>query len=132
MDLNKNKKINILFILFVFCFEVSQNIESLFSYGMTFAKSYKLNNGNILVVWTLGINIYDNSGINLLYNHNITENPITTEDKGRFTNYAQFSNENNRICIVLVYHILYILNSDGKYLFEYKIEDDTSQVKFIH
>lgn len=127
MGLIENQRINIIFFLIILCFEFSQNIEPIFSYGMKFARAYKLNNGNIIVVGTLGINTYDSSGMNSLYNYSITENPITDTTTGLVTNFAQFSNENNGIGIVIANHILYILNSEGKCLFKYKLEGDLSR-----
>ena len=131
--LNKNprRKIIIYLSILCLCIKFSQNTESLFSYGMQFAKIFKLNNGNIIVVGTLGINTYDSSGMNSLYNYSITENQIIDKDSGLVTNFAQFSNENNGIGIVMANYILYILNSDGRCLFKYKLEGDLSETEYF-
>ena len=131
--LNKNQRRKIIFYLSILCLciKFSQNTESLFSYGMQFAKIFKLNNGNIIVVGTLGINTYDSSGMNSLYNYSITENQITDTESGLITNFAQFSNENNGIGIVMANYILYILNSDGRCLFKYKPEGDLSKTDYF-
>ena len=126
MVMLKNYKNNIIFFLFFIYFKYIHNTESQFSYGMKYAKIFKLNNGNIVVVGDLGINTYDSTGMNSLFNHSITQNKITSTTQGAFTNLAQFSDENNGLVIVLAYHILYILNSQGEYQFEYKIKDDIS------
>jgi hypothetical protein len=131
VDLFENQKGTIIFFFVFLCFGFSQNTESVFSYGMKYAKIYKLNNGNIIVVGNLGINTYDSTGMNSLYNRSINENPITSSTEGKFTNFAQFSNENNGIGIVMVNHILYILNSNGSYLFRYKLLEDVSKKNFI-
>ena len=125
--IKKYKKSILLFLFFIY-FKYINNTESIFSYGMKYAKIFKLNNGNIVVVGDLGIHIYDNTGINSLFNRTITQNKITSPSTGAFTNMAQFSNENNGLVIVLANHILYILNSEGKYQFEHNIKDDISQL----
>ena len=106
-----NYKNSIILFLLLIYFKYIHNTESQFSYGMKYAKIFKLNNGNIVVVGDLGINTYDSTGMNSLFNRSITQNKITSTIQGAFTNLAQFSDENDGLVIVLAYHILYILNS---------------------
>ena len=95
--------------------------EILYSYELYYAKIFKLYNGNIVMAGDKGIYTYDNTGTNLLYKYTFDEVQIDKEQKGYFTNIAQFSKENNGLVIVLVYHILYILNSKGQFLFKYEL-----------
>ena len=106
--------------------------EILFSYELFYAKIFKMYNGNIVMAGDKGIYTYDNTGINLLYNYTFDEVLIDEEPKGYYTNIAQFSKENNGLVIVLVYHILYILNSKGQFLFKYELnlELDTSNFQY--
>ena len=129
-DLLNNCKRNVNFFLLIIFFKFTLNTEQLFSYGMKYAKTYKLNNGNIIVIGNMGINTYDKNGTQLLYNYTITENKISEYGDGLLTNFAQFSEENNGIVIIMVNHILYILNSNGQFEFKYKLEEDLSKTKF--
>ena len=106
--------------------------EILFSYELFYAKIFKMYNGNIVMAGDKGIYTYDKTGINLLYNYTFDEVLIDEEPKGYYTNIAQFSKENNGLVIVLVYHILYILNSKGQFLFKYELnlELDTSNFQY--
>ena len=95
--------------------------EILFSYELYYAKVFKLYNGNFVMAGDKGINTYDKTGTNLLYKYTFDEVQIDEKEKGYYTNIVQFSKENNGLVIVLVYHILYILNSKGQFLFKYKL-----------
>ena len=130
MNFFENRKITIICFLFYISFEYILTTESVFSYGMKYAKIYKLNNGNIIVVGNVGIDTYDSTGINLLFSFSITENKITSANDGFFTRFVQFSTENNELALVMVNHIIYILNSVGKVQFNYKLTQDISQTKF--
>ena len=95
--------------------------EVLYSYELFYARVFKLSNGNIVMAGDKGINTYDNTGTNLLYNYTFDAVQIGQVSDGYFTNIVQFSKEDNGLVIVLVNHILYILNSDGKFLFKYEL-----------
>ena len=89
-------------------------------YDMQYPKSFRLNNGNIIIVGNLGIYVYDQTGIISLHNNTISQNKITSSDNQCFTTFAQFE-KGEKYAIILVMHIIYILNSDGIKLFEYKL-----------
>ena len=95
--------------------------EILYSYELFYARVLKLSNGNMVMAGDKGINTYDNTGTNLLYNYTFDAVQIGQVSDGYFTNIVQFSKEDNGLVIVLVNHILYILNSDGKFLFKYEL-----------
>ena len=104
--------------------------EILFSYEFYYAKIFKLYNGNIVMAGDKGIYTYDNTGTNLLYKYTFDEVQIDAEQKGYFTTIVQFSKENNGLVIVLVYHILYILNSEGEFLFKYELGPEIKEGNF--
>ena len=104
--------------------------EILYSYELYYAKIFKLYNGNIVMAGDKGIYTYDNTGTNLLYKYTFDEVQIDEEQKGYFTTIVQFSKENNGLVIVLVYHILYILNSEGEFLFKYELSQEIKEGNF--
>ena len=124
--------INKYYLLFIFqvYFGVIYS-ETLFSNELNFAKTFKLNNGNFVMAGDKGINTYDNTGENLLYSYIFNEVQIKEEEDGYYTNIVQFPNEYNGLVIVLVYHILYYLNSNGNYLYKYELNLDFSPSNFI-
>ena len=77
-----------------------------------------------------GIYTYDNTGTNLLYKYTFDEVQIDKEQDGYFTNIVQFSMENNGLVIVLVYHILYMFNSEGQFLFKYELNLEIDEHNF--
>ena len=79
-----------------------------------------------------GIYTYDNTGTNLLYSCTFDEVQINKEEDAYFTNIVQFPKEYNGLVIVLVYHILYFFNSNGKFLYKYelKLEIDSSNFQY--
>ena len=89
-------------------------------YDIEYPKSFRLNNGNIIIVGNLGIYVYDQTGIISLHNNTISKNKITSSDNQCFTTFAQFE-KGEKYAIILVMHIIYILNSDGIKLFEYEL-----------
>ena len=106
--------------------------EILYSYELSYARVFKLYNGNIVMAGDKGINTYDNTGTNLLYNYTFDEIQINIANDGYFTNIVQFPKEDNGLVIVLVYHILYILNSEGKFLFKYELNLDIDPKNFLY
>ena len=88
--------------------------------GMQYPKSFKLNNGKIIIVGSLGIYVYDSSGTELLLENSITEYQITSADDQCFTTFGQFES-GEKYAIILVNHVIYILNSDGKKLFPFRL-----------
>ena len=125
MDLFKNNNLFIIFLIFIICFNFIGNTESIFSYGMQFAKVFKLNNGNIVIIGDLGIHTYDSSGTNSLYNSSLLANyKITEKENGIYTGLSQFSKENKELVIATAMHVLYILNPDGKCLFPYPLDSE--------
>ena len=116
-----NSKINNkLFINFIFCFLLKLIFctEALNSYGMKFAKTLKLYNGNIIIAGDIGIYTYDSTGMTLLYNYNVTENKIEKETDAYYTNLAQFPKKHNGLVLVFMKHIMYIFDSNGNFKFK--------------
>ena len=111
---------NFIFFLFFLSFKLILCTESLFSYGMKFAKTLKLYGGNIIVAGDIGINTYDNTGTKSLYNYTITQNKIESENDAFYTTLVQFPIKDNGLVIAFVKHIMYILDSDGKHKFNYQ------------
>ena len=102
------------------------------SYGMKWSKAFKLNNGNIIIAGNTAIKTYGSNGINLLYDYPIAiANQIASLDDAGYTNFAQFSEENNGIGIIAMKKILYILNNVGKVKFEYEHKIDLGGTKFF-
>ena len=99
-------------------FKIILCTESLNSYEMKFAKSLKLNNGNILIAGNVGIYTYDNTGKNLLYECPITENNIELESDAFYTTLVQFPKKYNGLVLAFVKHIMYILDSNGNFKFK--------------
>ena len=120
-----------LFFIFQAYFGVIYS-EILYSYDFYYARVFKLYNGNIVMAGNKGINTYDKTGISLLYNYTFDSVQIAKESDGYYTNIVQFPKEYNGLVIVLVYHILYYLNSDGKYLYKYELnlDFDTSNFQY--
>ena len=109
----KNQKyINIM--LFIMFFQLI-NSES-FSYGMKYVKAFKLDNGNIMISGDTGINTYDSTGLNPLYNCSLLE-IINSEENSKYRAFAQFSEEYNSIVIFIVLNVIYIFNNDGNYIY---------------
>ena len=64
----------ILFYEIYIIFIIINLIESsIFSYETEYAKSFKLNNGNIIIAGTLGTYVYDKTGTIQLYNITMDE-----------------------------------------------------------
>ena len=122
----------IITFIFIIHFRFINTIEASYSYNNTkYAKAYKLNNGNIVIVGNNGILIYDSTGLNPLYNYSYTlDNSIIIESDSYFTAFAQFSEEYNGIVIICVKHIIYILNSDGEFKFNVKLTHYTNNIGF--
>jgi len=93
----------------------------LYTYDLLFTKGFKLYNGNIVIAGNKGIYTYDNTGTNLLYNYTFDEIQIINELDGYYTSIDQFPKEYNGLVIILVYHILYFLNSNGKFLYKHEL-----------
>ena len=126
------KKFIFLFI-FIINLKYTNNIkQKLFnSYGMKYAKTYKLNNGNIIIVGDSRILTYDKNGLILLYNCSYIDNSIIKEPKDAlYTTFAQFPEEYNSIVIICVNHIIYILNSNGQFQSSFKLTHDTTNVEY--
>jgi hypothetical protein len=123
--------LNRYYILFIFQahFGVIYS-DILFSYEPHFTKGFKLYNGNIVLAGDRGIYTYDNKGITLLYNYTFNEVQINKDQDGYYTNIVQFPKKYNGLVIVLVYHILYYLNSDGKFLYKYELNLEIKSVDF--
>ncbi len=116
-------KINIkLFLTFSFCLFLKLIFctEPLNSFGMKYAKTLQLYNGNIIVVGDIGINTYDNTGMKSLYNYTITENKIESEADAYLTTLVQFPMKNNGLVLIFVKYKMYIFDSNGNFLFKYQ------------
>ena len=122
----------IILFVFIIYFKFTNSTEASYSFKTKYAKTYKLNNGNIVIVGNIGILIYDSTELKLLYNYSYTlDNSTIIESKeSYFTTFAQFSEEYNGIVIICVKHILYILNSDGEFKFNVKLTHNTKYIEF--
>ena len=101
-------------ILFIICYQ-SINCENV-NYGMKFVKAFQLNNGNIMIAGDIGINTYDNTGLNLLYNCTLIEK-LNTEESAKYRAFAQFSEDYNSIVIAIVMNVIYIFDDNGNNIF---------------
>ena len=88
--------------------------------GIEFPKSFRLNNGKIIIVGTPGIYVYDSTGTTCLDENPIdNQNKITASSDQCFTTFAQFET-GEKYVIVMVKQVIYILNSDGVKIFKNK------------
>ena len=106
--------------------------DEMVSYDLKLSKAFKMNNGNIIVAGNTQINTYGSNGINSLYSYTLAStNQITSENEAGYTNFAQFSEENNGIGIITMKKFLYILNNVGEIQFEYEHKIDLSNTQFF-
>ena len=129
--LSKISKIKflLLFILRIYLIEINCRKLSLL-YESDYAKAYKLNNGNIILAGTNGINVYDSSGVNLLYNITTDgEDKINIKEDAFFTTFTQFET-GEEYGIIIVKQVVHILNNKGELLFKFRLTHDTSKIQF--
>ena len=111
----------------ILCFRIIYCEEnSLIIPDLKYSRSLQLNNGNIVIAGDTGIKTYDKTGKTLLYDHPFGEAKFSESTNARYTTLVQFPKEYKSLVIVLVMHILYILNSEGNYIFLYELDVDPS------
>ena len=129
--LSKISKIKFLFLFILRIYLIEINCRKLsLLYESKYAKTYKLNNGNIILAGTNGINVYDSSGVNLLYNITTDgEDKINIKKDAFFTTFTQFET-GEEYGIIIVKKVVHILNNKGELLFKFRLTHDTSKIQF--
>ena len=124
------RKFILFFIIYIYLIKANDQKQP-FSYDMEYARTFKLNNGNIAIIGTKGIYIYDKTGKIRLNNITITkeEDIIKQIEDAYFTTFAQFE-EGEEYIIIIVKQVIYLLDSEGNYQNYFQLTHSTEQIKF--